>query len=157
MTRTTDAADVEPIAKNRRARFEYEIIESWEAGLVLQGTEVKSLRAGLVNLNDAFGTVRDGEVFLLNLRISPYSHGGNFNHDPTRTRKLLLHRSEIRKLIGSVERKGLTLIPLEMYFRDGRAKIRIALGKGKQAHDKRADIKERDAKREVARQFRARR
>jgi SsrA-binding protein len=123
---------------------------------VLQGSEVKSLRAGQANLNDAFGIVREGEVFLINLHIAPYSHGGNYNHEPTRTRKLLLHRREIRRLIGSVERKGLTLVPLELYFRRGQAKVRIALGRGKQAHDKRADLKKRDAEREIARVFRGR-
>lgn len=147
---------IESIARNRRARHEYELLESWEAGLVLQGSEVKSLRAGQANLNDAFGIVREGEVFLINAHIAPYSHGGNYNHEPTRTRKLLLHRREIRRLIGSVERKGLTLVPLELYFRNGQAKVRIALGRGKQAHDKRADIKKRDAEREIARVFRGR-
>jgi SsrA-binding protein len=147
---------IEPIARNRRARYEYELLESWEAGLVLQGSEVKSLRAGQANLSDAFGIVREGEVFLINLHIAPYSHGGNYNHEPTRTRKLLLHRREIRRLIGSVERKGLTLVTLELYFRRGQAKVRIALGRGKQAHDKRADVKKRDAEREIARVFRAR-
>ncbi|HYV98242.1 MAG TPA: SsrA-binding protein SmpB [Gemmatimonadaceae bacterium] len=148
---------VEPIARNKRARHDYEILETWEAGLVLQGTEVKSLRDGQASLNDAFGIVREGELFLVNLHIAPYSHGGNYNHEPTRTRKLLMHRREIRRLIGSVERKGLTLVPLDLYFREGKAKVRIALGRGKQAHDKRADIKQRDADREVAREFRARR
>jgi SsrA-binding protein len=147
---------IESIARNRRARHEYELLESWEAGLVLQGSEVKSLRAGQANLNDAFGIVREGEVFLINAHIAPYSHGGNYNHEPTRTRKLLLHRREIRRLIGSVERKGLTLVPLELYFKNGQAKVRIALGRGKQAHDKRADIKKRDAEREIARVFRGR-
>lgn len=148
---------IEPIARNKRARHDYELLESWEAGLALQGTEVKALRAGQASLNDAFGIVRDGEVFLVNLHIAPYSHGGNYNHDPTRTRKLLLHRREIRRLIGSVERKGLTLVPTELYFRGGRAKVRLALGRGKQAHDKRADLRKRDAEREIARVFRARR
>lgn len=148
---------VESIARNRRARYDYEILDTWEAGLVLQGTEVKSLRAGQANLNDAFGIVREGEVFLINLHIAPYSHGGRDNHEPTRTRKLLMHAREIRRLIGDVERKGLTLVPLELYFREGRAKVRMALAKGKQAHDRRDDIKKRDAERELARTFRARR
>jgi SsrA-binding protein len=133
------------------------LLESWEAGLALTGTEVKSLRAGQANLNDAFGIVREGEVFLVNLHIAPYSHGGRENHEPTRTRKLLMHRREIRRLIGSVERKGLTLVPTEVYFSRGRAKVRIALGRGKKAHDKRDDLKKRDAEREIARSFRARR
>jgi len=148
---------VESIARNRRARYDYEILDTWEAGLVLRGTEVKSLRAGQANLNDAFGIVREGEVFLINLHIAPYSHGGRDNHEPTRTRKLLMHAREIRRLIGDVERKGLTLVPLELYFREGRAKVRMALAKGKQAHDRRDDIKKRDAERELARTFRARR
>jgi SsrA-binding protein len=148
---------IESIARNKRARHDYELLDTWEAGLVLQGTEVKALRDGKASLNDAFGVVRDGEVFLINLHIAPYSHGGNYNHEPTRTRKLLLHRAEIRRLIGAVERKGLTLVPLELYFREGVAKVRIALGKGKQAHDKRDDLRKRDAEREIARSFRARR
>src|SRR5262245_26971604 len=136
MPQPSESDPTESIARNRRARHEYEILESWEAGLVLQGTEVKSLRAGQASLNDAFGIVREGEVFVVNMHIAPYSHGGNYNHEPTRTRKLLLHRREVRRLIGSVERKGLTLVPLELYFREGRAKIRLALARGKQAHDK---------------------
>ena len=152
-----DKETVESIARNRRARYDYEILDTWEAGLVLQGTEVKSLRAGQANLNDAFGIVRAGEVFLINLHIAPYSHGGRDNHEPTRTRKLLMHGREIRRLIGDVERKGLTLVPLELYFREGRAKVRMALARGKQAHDRREDIKKRDADRELARTFRARR
>jgi SsrA-binding protein len=155
---TKDATDdVEPIARNKRARHDYELLESFEAGLALTGTEVKSLRAGQASLNDAFGIVREGEVFLVNMHIAPYSHGGRDNHEPTRTRKLLLHRREIRRLIGSVERKGLTLVPTELYFRRGRAKVRVALGRGKRAFDKRQDLKRRDAEREVARVFRARR
>lgn len=155
---TQDAKDpVETVARNKRARHDYELLESWEAGLALTGTEVKSLRAGQANMNDAFGIVRDGEVFLVNLHIAPYTHGGRDNHEPTRTRKLLLHRREIRRLIGSVERKGLTLVPTELYFRRGRAKVRIALGRGKKEHDKRQDLRKRDAEREVARVFRARR
>jgi SsrA-binding protein len=152
-----DKDPIELVARNKRARHDYELMESWEAGLALTGTEVKSLRAGQANLNDAFGIVREGEVFLVNLHIAPYSHGDRDNHDPTRTRKLLLHRREIRRLIGSVERRGLTLVPTEVYFRRGRAKVRVALGRGKKAHDKRQDLKKRDADREIARVFRARR
>jgi SsrA-binding protein len=152
-----DRDPVESIARNKRARHDYELLDTWEAGLVLTGTEVKALRAGQASINDAFGIVRDGEVFLVNLHIAQYSHAGITNHEPTRTRKLLLHRAEIRRLIGSVERKGLTLVPLELYFRGGRAKVRVALGRGKQAHDKRADLRKRDADREVARAFARRR
>jgi len=144
------------IARNKRARHDYEILETWEAGLVLTGTEVKSLRDGKANLADAYAVVNAGEVYLLNLHISPYEQGNQFNHDPTRTRKLLLHRKEIRRMIGAVERQGLTLIALELYFRRGRAKVAIALGKGKKQHDKREDLKKRDAERELARVARIR-
>jgi SsrA-binding protein len=147
---------IEPIAKNRRARFDYEILDTWEAGIVLTGTEVKSLRNGKAQINDAFGIVKDGEVWLINMHIAPYEQGNRFNHEATRTRKLLLHAKEIKKLIGAVERQGLTLIALEIYFKHGRAKIRLGLGKGKKLHDKRADLKEKDDKREIARSFKVR-
>jgi SsrA-binding protein len=123
---------------------------------MLTGTEIKSLRTGQANMSDSYGVVRDGEVFLLNLHIPPYEQGNQFNHDPTRTRKLLLHKKEIKKMIGAVERQGLTLIPLELYFKRGKAKVALALGKGKKLHDKRADEKKRDDQREMARAFRAR-
>ena len=139
------------IAKNRRASHDYQLLETWEAGIALTGTEVKSLRNGKANLSDAYGIVRDGEVYLLNLHIPPYERGGYVNHEPTRTRKLLLHRREIRKMIGAVERQGLTLVPLELYFKDGRAKVAIALGKGKKLHDKRDDERRRDDERDMAR------
>ena len=144
------------IARNKRARHDYQIIDSWEAGIVLTGTEVKSLREGKANLTDSYGILNDGEVFLLNLHISPYEQGNRFNHEPTRTRKLLMHRKEIRKLIGAVERQGLTLVPLEMYFKRGVAKVTLALGKGKKLHDKRADEKKREDQRDMARAVRAR-
>jgi len=124
---------------------------------VLSGTEVKSLRQGKANLTDAYATVRDGEVFLLNLHIAPYEQGNQFNHDPTRTRKLLLHKKEIRRLIGGVERQGLTLIPLELFFNArGKAKVTIGLAKGKKLHDKRADQRKREDEREMARAARVR-
>lgn len=148
--------EIESIAKNRRARHDYEIIDSWEAGLVLKGTEVKALREGKASLADSYGIVKDGEVFLLNLHISPYEKGGWTNHEPTRTRKLLLHRKEIRRLIGAVERQGLTLVPLELYFKQGIAKVRLALGKGKKLHDKRETARQKDAEREMARAVRVR-
>ena len=148
--------EIVSIARNRRARHDYQIIETWEAGLVLTGTEVKALREGKANIGDAYGIVKNGEIWLLNLHISPYERGGYANHEPDRTRKLLLHRKEIRRLIGAVEREGLTLIPLEIYFKRGIAKVALALGKGKKAHDKRETIKEREAAREVARLGRAR-
>lgn len=151
-----EADDREIIARNKRARFDYHILETWEAGIVLGGTEVKSLRDGKANMNDAYGIVRDGEVYLLNLHISPYERGGWTNHEPTRNRKLLLHKREIRRLIGAVEREGLTLIPLELYFKRGIAKVTLALGKGKKLHDKRETSRERDAEREMARVVRSR-
>ena len=144
------------IARNKRARFDYQLLETFEAGLALTGTEVKSLRTGKANIGDAYGVVRDGEVFLLNAHIPPYEQGGYVNHEPTRTRKLLLHRKEIRRLIGAVERQGLTLIPLELYFKRGVAKVAMALGKGKKVHDKRETQRQRDAEREMARVGRVR-
>lgn len=156
MTKAQEATDRVSVARNRSARHDYQILETWEAGLVLSGTEVKALRDGKANIGDAYGIVREGEVFLLNAHIAPYERGGYVNHEPTRSRKLLLHKREIRRLIGAVERQGLTLVPLELYFRKGRAKVVIALAKGKQLHDKREDSKRRDAEREMARAFRRR-
>jgi SsrA-binding protein len=152
-----DAKDeIESIARNKRARFDYHILDTFEAGLVLKGTEVKSLRDGRANISDAYGIIKDGEAYLLNLHISPYERGGYTNHEPDRTRKLLLHRKEIRRLIGAVERQGLTLVPLEIYFKRGVAKVALALGKGKKLHDKRDTERERDAAREIARAVRTR-
>ena len=148
--------DFQSIAKNRQGRHDYHILDSWEAGIVLTGTEVKALRDGKANISDAYGIVKNGEIFLLNLHISPYERGGYTNHEPTRTRKLLLHRKEIRRLIGAVEREGLTLIPLELYFKKGVAKVALALGKGKKLHDKRETEKQRDADREMQRAVRTR-
>jgi SsrA-binding protein len=156
MAKPETPPDQHSIARNRRARHEYHILETWEAGIALTGTEVKSLRNGKANLTDAFGVVKDGEVYLLNLHIAPYEQGNIFNHEPTRTRKLLLHRREIRRLIGSVERQGLTLVPLELYFKRGKAKVALALGRGKKQHDKREDERKRDDEREIARLVRAR-
>ena len=144
------------IARNKRATHDYHILDRWEAGIVLTGTEVKALRNGKANLTDAYGIVKEGEIWLLNLHIAPYTHGNVFNHDPTRTRKLLMHKREIRRLIGSVEREGLTLIPLDLYFKQGKAKVTLALGKGKKMHDKREDLRKRDDEREMARVARAR-
>src|ERR671923_2157431 len=136
------------VARNKRARHDYHILETWEAGIVLTGTEVKSLRDGKANLSDSYAIVNGGEIFLLNLHISPYEQGNQFNHDPTRTRKLLLHKQEIRRLIGAVERQGLTLIPLELYFNPrGKAKVALALARGKKRHDKRADERRREDER----------
>ena len=146
----------ETIARNKRARHDYHITDTWEAGIVLTGSEVKSLRNGKANISDAYGIVKDGEVHLLNLHISPYEQASYFNHEPTRTRKLLLHKREIRKMIGSVERQGLTLVPLELYFKRGKAKVAIGLGRGKKLYDKRADEKRRDDERDMQRAVRTR-
>ena len=139
------------IATNRRARHEYSILETYEAGVVLRGTEVKSLRAGLVNFKDSYATVRNGEVWLLGCHINPYSHGTDANHDPERDRKLLLHAKEINRLSGKVAERGLTLIPLKLYFKSGRAKLELGLGRGKKLHDKRSTLREREVKREMDR------
>jgi len=155
MASTDTEEQTELIVRNKRARHDYEILDTWEAGLVLTGTEVKALRDGRANLTDAFGIVNEGEVFLLNLHIGAYGHGNVFNHEATRTRKLLLHKREIRRMIGAVERQGLTLVPLDLYFKRGRVKTRIALARGKQKHDKREDLKKRDAEREIARVLRS--
>lgn len=140
------------VSDNRQARFLYEILETYEAGLELKGTEVKSIREGKANLRDGYALIRNGEAWLLNVHISPYKSSSEyFNHDPRRTRKLLLHKQEIRKLIGKVEQKGLTLVPLKMYLKDGWVKITLGLGKGKKVHDKREDIKQREDKRDMER------
>jgi len=154
---TTDTDQpTELIARNKRARHDYEILDTWETGIVLAGTEVKALREGRANLTDAFGIVKDGEVFVLNLHIGAYTQANMFNHEATRTRKLLMHKREIRRLIGAVERQGLTLVPLDLYFKTGRVKLRLALVRGKQLHDKREDLKKKDAEREIARALRSR-
>ena len=143
------------VAQNRKARHEFHVLETWETGIVLQGTEVKSLRAGKANLADAFATLSGGELWLFNMHVSPYEQGNRFNHDPLRPRKLLMHRSELRKLVGQVEQKGLTLVPLSMYFNSsGRAKVELAIARGKKMHDKRDTEKERDWKREQGRLLR---
>lgn len=139
------------ITVNRRARHDYAISDTYEAGLVLTGTEVKSLRAGRANLTDAYAEVRDGEVWLVNAHIPEYDQGTWTNHEPRRTRKLLLHAQEINRLIGKTKQSGLTLVPMQMYFKDGKAKVEIGLGKGKKAYDKRQDIAERQAKRDADR------
>jgi SsrA-binding protein len=141
------------LAKNRKARYQYFIEESLEAGIALQGTEVKSIRAGQVNLRDSYARVENGELFLYNMHINPYESGNRFNHDPLRTRKLLMHRREINRLLGYVQERGYTLVPLTVYLKNSRVKIEIALAKGKRAYDKRHAIAERDAKREMERDF----
>src|SRR5512145_89251 len=137
------------IAENRKAFHDYHILETFEAGVVLVGTEVKSIREGAVNLRDSFARVEGAEVWLYNVHINPYSHRGYADHEPTRRRKLLLHRQEIRKLIGKTVEKGMTLVPTRMYFKNGHVKVSLALAKGKQAHDKRETIKRRDIDRET--------
>lgn len=147
-----DKETVKVITDNRQARFLYEILETYEAGVELTGTEVKSIRQGKVNLRDGYGLIRNGEALLLNVHISPYSASGEyFNHDPRRTRKLLLHRREINKLIGLLEQKGLTLVPLKMYFKGNWVKLSLGLGRGKKLHDKRETIKRREDQREIQR------
>jgi SsrA-binding protein len=143
---------VKIVATNRKAFHDYHVEDKLETGIALKGTEVKSLRAGLVNLKDSYASVDGGEVFLHNCHISPYSHGNIMNHDPLRPRKLLLHRKEINKLLGQTQQKGLTLVPLRIYFSPrGQAKVEIALAKGKKHYDRREAIKEREAGREVER------
>ncbi len=144
------------VCQNRKAFHDYHIEETIEAGISLLGTEVKSLRAGQANLKDSYVLVKDNEVFLLNCHISPYSHGNITNHEPLRTRKLLLHRKEIERLRGKVAQKGYTLIPLKIYFKGSMAKVEVGFAKGKQVFEKRDKIKEREAKREIARAIRNR-
>jgi SsrA-binding protein len=145
------------IAENRRARHDYHLLERYEAGLVLTGTEVKSLRDGKANLQRAFADVRGEEVWLVGANIAEYTQGNIANHDPDRDRKLLLHRREIASLIGKVREKGLTLIPTRLYWRDGRAKVEIAVARGKEVRDKRREIAKRDAGRQIERALRQRR
>ncbi len=139
------------VARNRRARHDYHILDTWEAGIVLTGSEIKSVRAGKVSLKGAFGVVRRGELWLEGMNIAAYESGGYANHDPTRSRKLLVHGHELRRLIGAVERKGLTLVPLDLHLREGWAKVTIAMAQGKKLHDKREDLKRRAEERDAAR------
>ncbi len=148
-----DSAEEKNITVNRKAQHEYFIIQTYEAGIVLVGTEVKSLREGKVNLVDSYATIKNGEVWLISAHISEYRQGNINNHNPTRDRKLLLNKNEIRKLIGKTKEKGLTLIPLRMYFKNGRVKIEIALAKGKKSYDKRETIAKRDFQREQERRI----
>ena len=145
------------ITQNRRARHDYEIIDTFEAGLVLEGSEVKSLRDGQANLKDSFAQIRDGEAWLVGAYIAPYSFSRGGGHEPERSRKLLLHRREIDKIGGQLAEKGLTLVPVRMYFKEGVVKVELGLGRGKRAYDKRQSIKEREEKREMDRAIRRRR
>ncbi|MDK2822034.1 MAG: SsrA-binding protein [Clostridia bacterium] len=148
---------VKIVTDNRRARHEYDIKETFEAGIALTGTEVKSLRTGKANITDSYARVENGEVILYEMHVSPYEKGNRFNHEPRRPRRLLMHKYEIRRLYGKVREKGLTLIPLKVYFNErGKAKVELALVKGKRLYDKRQDIAARDAQREIAKAFRER-
>ena len=144
------------LAENRKARHDYFIDETYEAGVALTGTEIKSIRAGKVNLRDSYAQVKDGEMWLFNVHIAPYDQAGYATHDPMRPRKLLLHRKEINRLAGAVSEKGVALVPLRVYLKNNRAKVEIALARGKKSYDKRDSIAERDAKREVERALRER-
>jgi SsrA-binding protein len=144
------------IAQNKKAYHDYFIEDTYEAGIVLQGTEIKSIRAGRVNLKDSYARIHNGEVFLYNMHISPYDQGNRYNHDPLRTRKLLLHKSEINKLIGETKEAGYSLVPLKLYIKNGYAKLLIGLAKGKKKYDKREDLKRKEANREIERAFRER-
>lgn len=146
---------IKVVTENRKARHDYFIEETYEAGIALTGTEVKSLRGGKANLKDSYAQVEGGEMFLFNMHISPYEQGNRYNVDPTRARKLLLHKSEINRLFGKVKQQGLTLVPLKVYFVRGRAKVELALAKGKKLYDKRDALAAKDAQREVERSMRA--
>jgi SsrA-binding protein len=148
--------DIKVIARNKRAKHDYNIEETYEAGIILQGTEIKSIRARNVHLKDSFALVEKGEVFLYNMHISPYKEGNRYNHEPERKRKLLLHKNEIRKLIGYTKQKGYTLVPLSIYLKNNLAKVELALAKGKNVRDKRRDIAEETAKQDIERAFRRR-
>jgi SsrA-binding protein len=145
------------IAENRKAHHDFHLLESFEAGIVLVGTEVKAIREGRVNLRDSFARVENGEVFLYNVNISPYSHRGYADHEPLRRRKLLLHREEIRKLIGKTVERGMTLVPVRLYFKNGRVKVSVSLAKGKKEFDKRETIKRRETDRETRAAVKSRR
>ena len=145
------------VAENRKAFHDFHLMETFEAGVVLLGTEVKAIREGRVNLRDSFARVEDGEVFLYNVNISPYSHRGYADHEPLRRRKLLLHRDEIRKLIGRTVEKGMTLVPVRLYFKNGRVKVSVSLAKGKKDYDKRETIKRRESDRETRAAIKSRR
>jgi SsrA-binding protein len=142
-------ANEKTVATNREAYFNYYIVETYECGVALTGTEVKSIREGRCNLKDSYGAIRAGEAWLLNAHISPYTHGHRDNHEPTRTRKLLLHKAEIEKLAGKAQEKGLTLVPTKMYFKNGRIKIELGVAKGKKLYDKRETERKREADREA--------
>ena len=151
ITMQKDKQQVKIISTNRKAHHLYHILENFETGIALVGTEVKSLRLGRANLKDSYAMVKNGEVYLHNMHISPYEQAGHFNHDPTRTRKLLMHRREIKKLLGKTVERGLTLVPLKLYFKGNVAKVELALAMGKKIYDRRKDIKDREVQRELRR------
>jgi SsrA-binding protein len=144
-------SDIKVIATNRRARHDYDIVDEWEVGLVLTGSEIKSLRAGKANLKDSFAHLRDGELWLVNAYIGPYSYAREGGHEPERTRKLLMHRHQLDRIAGSLAEKGLTLVPMRLYLKDGKAKLQLGLGKGKRTIDKRADLRKKEHDREMQR------
>ena len=144
------------LAQNRKASYDFSILDTVEAGIVLQGTEIKSIRAGRINLKDGYAKIQNGEIYLHNVHISPYEQGNQFNHDPLRTRKLLMHKKQITHLLGETKSSGNTLIPLKVYLKDGYAKVLIGLAKGKKKYDKREDLKRKDQKRELDRALRSR-
>lgn len=143
------------IASNKTARLNYDIGDIYEAGIVLSGTEVKALRAGKANIKDSYAVINDNEVYLREMHISHYDHGNRFNHEPLRPRKLLLHKREIHKLYGKSREKGLALVPLKLYFKNGKVKVEIGIGKGKKLYDRREDIKQRDERRDISRSFKS--
>jgi len=149
--------NIKVVCQNKKARYDYEIIEVIEAGMVLLGTEVKSLRQGRANLKDSYARIRDGELFLMQCHISPYTHAYYDNHEPDRVRKLLVHKREIKRLQGKTEEKGLTLVPLKIYFKDGKAKVELALARGKRSYDKRETLKRKTEERELQRAIKDRR
>lgn len=144
------------IAQNKKAYHDFFIEETFEAGIVLQGTEIKAIRAGRVNLKDSYAQIKNGEIFLFGMHISPYEQGNRYNHDPLRTRKLLLHKKEISKLIGETKEAGYSIVPVKLYLKNGFAKVLIGLAKGKKKYDKREDLKKKEAKRDIERAFRDR-
>ena len=151
---TKKETGVKILGQNKQARLHYEISETYEAGIALVGTEVKALREGKCNLTDSYAVINEGEAFLHDMHISPYSHGNIMNHDPLRVRKLLLHRRELKRLYGKTREKGLTLIPLRIYFKSGKIKVELGVGRGRRLHDKRQELKRRTDKREMERAFR---
>ena len=151
-----DGSPIKVLAKNRKARFNFEIDDTMECGIELRGTEVKSVRAGKISFSDSYARVRNGELFLIGFRISPYEHGNIFNHDPDRDRKLLAHAQEIKRLQRRIDERGFTLVPLRIYLKGGMVKVELGLGRGKKVHDKREAIKQRDQKREAEREMRNR-